>query len=711
MNEFGMCKCKKCGGDMDPKDAHGGVLKCKYCGARWTIPNYHRGYDASLDTGDVFLESGNFNEAYNAYKQAAKHDPEEPEAYFRMAQAEFRVQFLKDEVNDRLQPICFDITDKIFTYNENYRKALSLATPEQRELYRTWGMEIDDICDKFFVLKKRKISYDCFICVKVSAEQDGDVKKYTDDYHRAYEIYMDLKSKGYKPFLSQEVLKDETGSDYEAHILYALLSAPTMLVVCGNEEYLNTVWVKNEYTRYLKLMSDKVKEGDSLAIVCLYDRIERLPGVGFRMQVIESDTHASERITNFIEKHCGRAKAISAKADVYSNHKMLADAKAQMKLHDLETRQKLKTQKLEEKEKRRRDLRERKEDRRQEREDKLREKRRRKQDKIEERKAANREKQRRKPSSSGGDSNQFLEKVRESSFVRKLLLGTEIGTAAFLILLVSFTKIVFPSVWGTLFCILFPVNLAVGAILFFGKFKNCKPCLLLATCFAAVSAIVVLSMKNEGYSDGLYYDKQKDGSVVVYVSKYDMETLTIPETIDGRIVSGIAKPVFRGSGALKNIQFPEGFRRIEKKAFEDCYSLVSVTLTEGILEIGDSAFEGCGGLKEFIMSDTVVSVGKSAFARCSYLASVTFSNSIARIESNAFKGCTSLQEIVIPASMKYIEYDAFTSSGLTNAHFEALGWYTVPLFSKKDVDFSNPATAAEILRNESDTYYSPFKRD
>ena len=308
-------KCRNCGAEIDIETAVNGVVQCEYCRSKFTLPKEDITPAALkfLHDGESSLYICRFDDAYSFYKKAAELSPKEPEAYWGMAISQFKVQYVKDEVNDRLQPICHHIsTDKI-SDNSNYKKALSLATAEQRAEYERQAEEIDYIREEFYKLKQTGKEYDCFICVKVT---DDTTKQRTADYKHADDIYFDLKGKGYNPFFSERELGEVTGADYEARILYALYTSECMIVVCGKEEYLHTKWVKNEYTRFLRLVGDEQKESDSITIAFYGRPVEYLHGKNGKIQGIDlRSLNASEKITKFVEDHTPEARARRAQAE------------------------------------------------------------------------------------------------------------------------------------------------------------------------------------------------------------------------------------------------------------------------------------------------------------------------------------------------------------------------------------------------------------
>ncbi|MBQ2110714.1 MAG: TIR domain-containing protein, partial [Clostridia bacterium] len=69
-----------------------------------------------------------------------------------------------------------------------------------------------------------------------------------------------LTESGYRVFFSRITLEDKLGLEYEPYIFAALNSAKVMLVFGTDYEHFNAVWVKNEWSRFLKLMAaDKTK--------------------------------------------------------------------------------------------------------------------------------------------------------------------------------------------------------------------------------------------------------------------------------------------------------------------------------------------------------------------------------------------------------------------------------------------------------------------
>lgn len=294
-------KCSNCGAQLDPSTVRGGVIECPFCHSKHIAARSQS--DEALEflkIGEHDLDTCRFADAYDAYAKAAQADAQEPQAYFGMALATHKIQYIKDYVNNKLQPICHEISDKVFSDDKNYKKACELATPEQKREYAAKAVEIDYIKKQFGALRAQKLEYDCFICVKVTDDNGG----HTEDSHIASTLYHRLKEAGFKPFYSEEEMRGRTGADYEALILYALWESESMLVVCNDESYLNTPWVKNEYTRFIKMLRDDEKESDSITFVFGEKPVERLPGVNGKIQGVPFKSFdALDRIIKFVKNH------------------------------------------------------------------------------------------------------------------------------------------------------------------------------------------------------------------------------------------------------------------------------------------------------------------------------------------------------------------------------------------------------------------------
>ena len=307
-NSTQISRCESCGAPLNVDKAVGNVVECEFCFTKnlLTKPNVDEDTRRNLDIAENELNVGRFDAAYSAFEKAAERYKDEPKAYFGMALAEFKVRYLKDteKADDgsektKLRPICYKVVKDRFLDNKNYKAALKCATPQQQEEYIKRAEEIDNIRAEFYRLEKAGLDYDTFICVKVHDENDN----FTDDSAYAHRIHRALTSKGYKPFYSEIDIKGAVGEKYEAHILHAIVTSETMLVVCSDKDYLTTPWVKNEYTRFLQLMRSDSKTR-AITIVFNGTPVEELPGNDGKIQGIDRSLfNADSLVLSFVESH------------------------------------------------------------------------------------------------------------------------------------------------------------------------------------------------------------------------------------------------------------------------------------------------------------------------------------------------------------------------------------------------------------------------
>ena len=154
-----------------------------------------------------------------------------------------------------------DTADLYETY-PHIRRALEYAPDNySRELYEKQAREIAEIQKGILAISRNEQPFDVFICYK---ETDSNGQR-TQDSVIANDIYYQLKDAGYKVFYAAITLEGKLGSAYEPIIFAALNSAKVMLAIGTNPEYFNAVWVKNEWSRFLKI----IKKNSLLRIVVL----------------------------------------------------------------------------------------------------------------------------------------------------------------------------------------------------------------------------------------------------------------------------------------------------------------------------------------------------------------------------------------------------------------------------------------------------------
>lgn len=333
-------QCAGCTAPLDESIANTGVYRCKFCGYTNILPKKEQTSEVLhyLRNGDESLNNTDFERAYSAFEKAAELDPKESKAHFGMALAANKVKYIKDVVNDRWQAICCQVSEKKFSTDTHLARAIKFSTPEQKQEYAARANEIDYIREKFVELQKSGLIYDTFICVKVSDGNGG----YTQDSVWAGKLYDSLRKAGLNPFYSEREIGDRVGEDYEALILYALHTSKSMIVVCSNEEYLRTPWVKNEYTRYYAMMTDNEKQSNSIMVAFDQEVIERIPGIPGKIQGVEFHSFdASQKITEFVSKFANAKERARKEAEERAKREEERRAKEEAELQAREEQRKM----------------------------------------------------------------------------------------------------------------------------------------------------------------------------------------------------------------------------------------------------------------------------------------------------------------------------------------------------------------------------------
>ena len=182
--------------------------------------------------------------------------PEEAEAYWGLVLCKYGIEYVDDPATGKKIPTCHRSSFDSIMEDSDFEQALENADAVARKVYREEAKTIEEIRKGIIAVSNNEQPYDIFICYKETAE-NGDR---TLDSVLAQDVYDALTGKGYRVFFSRITLEDKLGMEYEPYIFAALNSAKIMLTFGTDYEYFNAVWVKNEWSRFLKLMAkDKEK--------------------------------------------------------------------------------------------------------------------------------------------------------------------------------------------------------------------------------------------------------------------------------------------------------------------------------------------------------------------------------------------------------------------------------------------------------------------
>ena len=245
-------KCTVCGGELEV-NSDLTVGKCKYCESTILIPkNLER--KGNLYNRAIFLRQNNeFDKAAAIYEDILKEDNEDPDAHWGLVLCKYGIEYVKDPRDGKMTPTCHRTQAASILSDSDYKAALQYSDFEAARTIKSDAECINNIQKKILEIAKSEPPYDVFICYKESDELGNRTK----DSIIAQDLYYELTKLGHKVFFARKTLKSKLGREYEPIIYAALSSAPVMVVLGTTPENFNSVWVKNEWSRYLKMNKER----------------------------------------------------------------------------------------------------------------------------------------------------------------------------------------------------------------------------------------------------------------------------------------------------------------------------------------------------------------------------------------------------------------------------------------------------------------------
>ncbi len=245
----------------------------------------------------------------------------------------------------------------------------------------------------------------------------------------------------------------------------------------------------------------------------------------------------------------------------------------------------------------------------------------------------------------------------------------------------------------------------------------------------------------------LVFSYLTDGNTVTITGygPYAAADLVIPQQIDGKNVTKIAKGAFANANRFTSITFPETLTVIEAGAFDGC-SLVSKTAGVHYLDnwivgadtslttlnvgadvegVAEGIFAACTKLNDITVTDNTrfavsngylynTATGTLLVTKKSFTGALSLPATIKEVAEGAFAGCFGLHEITLPATVKRVGTTAFAEcytlvrvmnlSGLTlslpaNPGMENLtsGSFTTTLTSTNGITLYKPNSSTTYM--------------
>ena len=257
-------KCKMCGGDMAlAADKTFGT--CEFCGSTMTLPRIDDDQRAAaFNRGNHFRRIGEFDKALAVYERIVREDDTDAEAHWCCALCRFGIEYVEDPGTLEFLPTCHRASFDSFLEDVDYLAAVEHSDGITKRQYQKDAAKIAEVQRGILATSQNEEPFDVFLCYK-ETDENGER---TRDSLMAQEVYYQLTEQGYRVFFARITLEDMVGKQYEPYIFAALNSAKVMIVIGTKPEYMNAVWVKNEWSRFLAMMK---KDRHKLLLPCYRD--------------------------------------------------------------------------------------------------------------------------------------------------------------------------------------------------------------------------------------------------------------------------------------------------------------------------------------------------------------------------------------------------------------------------------------------------------
>lgn len=294
-------KCKSCGAPLNV-EGNEQVVECIYCGLQQTFPRPDDDFKLQMfNQANDLRRQFDFDGAKSFLQAIISRFPEEPEAYWNVCLCKYGIMYVEDQQTLKQIPTFYRMIPQSILSDADYLKACQYAGAAAWK-YEEEAKQIEKLQRKILDLTNTEDPYDIFICYK---KTDLDTGALTEDSKIAGQIYMKLIENNYRVFWAERSLPP--GCEYEPYIFSALASSKIMLVLSTDKRHFEAPWVKNEWIRYLDMMS---RESDKTIVTC-YKNIspEDIPANLRSLQALDmSDMLFSSDLLERIQKKLPKNK-------------------------------------------------------------------------------------------------------------------------------------------------------------------------------------------------------------------------------------------------------------------------------------------------------------------------------------------------------------------------------------------------------------------
>ncbi len=242
-------KCKICGNALE-NTGNAVTAFCGTCGVRQTLPKTMDDALKSLfNRANQLRFKNEFEKAETIYKEILEQDSGEAEAYWGIVLCRYGVKYENDFNTSEQKLNCYRVHSRSIFEDAEYLAAVDYSEPLQQNIYESEAYKIDRIQKNILGIVANEAPFDVFLCCEKPNDNNQTPSILAD------EIYDQLTKEGFRVFYAPAVWKHPFNGK-EAYSLAALYSAKMMLVIGTARENFTEIWVKNEWSYYLKLMKN-----------------------------------------------------------------------------------------------------------------------------------------------------------------------------------------------------------------------------------------------------------------------------------------------------------------------------------------------------------------------------------------------------------------------------------------------------------------------
>ena len=297
---MGSCRCKMCGGHIHYDD-NVSVATCEYCGTEQTVFRSDNAKQLNLfNRANALRMQNEFDKAQLTYDNILIDDPTNAEAHWGICLCRYGIEYIEEGKNKKRIPTCHRTIIKSIFEDLDYKDTINNADVVAKRIYESEAKAIDKLQKDILSISQKEEPYDIFISYK----EHDEFNNRTEDSIKAENLYNELTKKGYRVFYSKKALANKEVSDYEPIIFAALQSSKVMLSIGSKKEYFNSIWEKNEWSRFISFIQDKQNK---YLIPCYFDmELEDLPIEFMPFEEELLDDNNISRIVNRVIKLLNR---------------------------------------------------------------------------------------------------------------------------------------------------------------------------------------------------------------------------------------------------------------------------------------------------------------------------------------------------------------------------------------------------------------------